>query len=560
MKAAHTPRWLSVLVALALLAGCGGGKGESTSDDGDTNAPDVSEIQRGGSLRYAVEAETGDGWCLQEAQLAISGILVARAIYDTLTVPNAEGEYVPYLAEAVEPNEDYTEWTITVRDGVTFHDGTDLTATVVKNNLDAYRGAEGDHARSPLLFLFVLDNIDTVTADDAARTVTVTTKVPWVAFPAFLYSSGRLGITGQAQLDDTESCSRTLVGTGPFMLESPDDWIEGREFKATANPDYWQDAPDGEPYPYLEELIFEPIQDSEQRVNALQAGDIDIAHFSAAEDILSIRDLTDSGDLASTESETNAEVGFLQLNDSRPPFDDVRIRRAIALAIDPDDYAETINKGVRPPANGVFAPGSPAYLEDTGYPSAGDPEEATRLIEEYVAEKGALRDVVLQNTPDTLSQEQSVYLQQTLEAVGLPVELETVQQDALIDRSISGEFDMQAFRNYPGGDPDELYVWFKSASPVNFSRIDDPEIDRLLDEGRSETDPEARVQIYQDLNRRFGEQVWNIWFDFTLWTVASQPGVHGYTPEEMPELPDGGGTFTDGLVVGHPLHNLWVEQ
>ena len=56
-----------------------------------------------------------------------------------------------------------------------------------------------------------------------------------------------------------------------------------------------------------------------------------------------------------------------------------------------------------------------------------------------------------------------MYLQQTLEAVGLPVELETVQQDALIDPSISGEYDMQAFRNYPGGDPDELYVWFKSA-------------------------------------------------------------------------------------------------
>jgi peptide/nickel transport system substrate-binding protein len=559
MVRARGLRWIAVVVAFGLFAGCGGGKKDAADGEGEPDAPSVDEIQRGGSLRYAVEAETGDGWCLQEAQLAISGILVARAIYDTLTVPNSEGEFVPYLAKSVEPNDDFTQWTITIRDDVTFHDGTPLTAEVVKNNLDAYRGAEGEHARSALLFLFVLDNIESVEVSGETDVV-VTTKVPWVAFPAFLYSSGRLGITGQAQLDDTESCNTHLVGTGPFMLESPDDWVEGREFKATKNPDYWQKAPDGEAYPYLDELIFEPIVDSEQRVNALQAGDVQMGHFSAAQDIQSVKDLADSGELAEYDTNINAEVGFLQLNDSRPPFDDIRIRRAIALAIDPADYAETINKGVLPSANGPFAPGSPAHLDDTGYPTEGDPAEAERLIAEYVAEKGDLRSVVLMNTPDTLSQEQSVYLQQTLEAVGLPVELETVQQDALIDRSISGEYDMQAFRNYPGGDPDELYVWFKSASPVNFSRIADPEIDRLLDEGRSETDPDARVQIYQDLNRRFGEQVWDVWFDFTNWTIGAQPEVHGYTPETFPPLPDDGGSFDEGITVGHPLHGLWIEH
>ena len=208
--------------------------------------PDPSEIQRGGSVRYAVEAETGDGWCLQEAQLAISGILVARAIYDTLTAPNSEGEYVPYLAEAVEPNDDFTQWTITVREDVTFHDGSDLTAEVVKNNLDAYRGAEGGHARSPLLFLFVLDNIESVEVS-GERDVVVTTKVPWVAFPAFLYSSGRLGITGQAQLDDTEGCSRNLIGTGPVHAREPDDWVEGREFGPSGTPTTGRSPPTARP-------------------------------------------------------------------------------------------------------------------------------------------------------------------------------------------------------------------------------------------------------------------------------------------------------------------------
>jgi peptide/nickel transport system substrate-binding protein len=556
---ARGTRWIAVVVVAAMLAGCGGGKGDDAAGDGE-GAPDVSEIQRGGSVTYGIEAETGDGWCLQEAQLAISGILVARALYDTLTVPTSDGEYVPYLAEDVQPNDDFTQWTITVREGVKFHDGSDLTAEVVKNNLDAYRGAEGGHARSPLLFLFVLDNIDTVEVS-GERDVVVTTKVPWVAFDAFLYSSGRLGITGQAQLDNTEACNTDLVGTGPFMLESPSDWVEGREFKATKNPNYWQEAPDGEPYPYLEELVFEPIVESEQRVNALLAGDIDLGHFSGAPDLIGLREEQEAGNARAYESNANAEVTFVQMNTSKPPLDDVRIRRAAALAVDREDYKETINRGQFEQAYGPFGPGSDGYLEpeETGFPLDQDLEEAQRLVAEYEAENGPLRTITYQATPGALTQETALYIQQTLAEIGVEIELQTVQQDALIDNAISGDFDIMGFRNYPGGDPDELYVWFKGASPVNFSRFDDPEINDLLDAGRSEPDGETRAGIYQDLNRRMGEQAYSIWANYTTWMIASSPNVFGYDPETMPALPDDSAP-SEGLAAGHPLHGLWVTE
>src|SRR5690606_31399877 len=120
--------------------------------------------------------------------------------------------YAPYLAKAVEPDESFKVWTIALRPGVTFHDGTALDSKVVKNNLDAYRGTYP--ARSPLLFSFVLDNIDTVEAVNEL-TVKVTTKVPWVAFPAVLYASGRLGIMAQKQLDaDLDDCGSKPIGTG----------------------------------------------------------------------------------------------------------------------------------------------------------------------------------------------------------------------------------------------------------------------------------------------------------------------------------------------------------
>ena len=183
-----------------------------------TTAPDPRPPRRArrraaAASIYGVEAETDGGWCLAEAQLALSGIMVARTIYDTLTAPNAAGDYVPYLAESVEPNGDYTQWTITIRDGVKFHDGTDLTAEVVKNNLDAYRGeyrdAGGNLIRRPLLFTFVFQDVAAVDVADP-RTVVVTTARPWVAFPAYLFASGRLGIMGQAQLDDAEDCDENL--------------------------------------------------------------------------------------------------------------------------------------------------------------------------------------------------------------------------------------------------------------------------------------------------------------------------------------------------------------
>ena len=95
---------------------------------------------------------------------------------------------------------------------------------------------------------------------------------------------------------------------------------------------------------------------------------------------------------------------------------------------------------------------------------------------------------------------------------------------------------------------------------MNFARINDPEVDRLLDEARSETDPDARESLYQDLNRRMAEQVHYGFLNFTTWAVGSNPDLHGYDPDTMPPLPDEQGTFDEGLAVGHPLHGLWLDQ
>ena len=243
-------RWsllVAGVLAFALVAAaCGGGDSDSgSSDSGGSGEQAAGTPVEGGEVTYGLEAENSGGWCLPEGQLAISGIQVARTIYDTLTMPDEKAEYKPYLAQSVTPNATFNEWTITLRPNIKFHDGSALDATVVKNNLDAYRGKYP--ARKPLLFLFVFQNVSSVDVVDP-MTVKVTTATPWPSFPAYLFGSGRIGIMAQAQLDDPATCDTNLIGTGPFKLK---EWKVNDHLTAVKNPDYWQKDSDGKQLPYL---------------------------------------------------------------------------------------------------------------------------------------------------------------------------------------------------------------------------------------------------------------------------------------------------------------------
>ena len=573
------------VVALSLVASaCGGKKADESGDsgptlaekgltaqDGESGLADAGDPQRGGTLIYGVEADT-DSYCLSEGQLAISGMMVVRAFYDTLVVPNAEGDYVPYLAKSIDHNDAYDEWTLTLRDGVKFHDGSDLTAEVVKNNLDAYRGTyEG---RASLLFGFTLSNIDSVEATGPME-VTVKTKVPWVAFPAYLYSSSRMGIMAQAQLDSGENCNKDIIGTGPFKLVS---WTQNAKMVGERNPDYWQTAPDGEPYPYADGIEFRPIPDGQARNQAIEAGDINIMHTSNAADIADkFWKMREAGDVNMFVSEEYAELAFLQLNHTIAPFDDVRMRKAMAYAADREQINQIIGDGLPTIANGPISPGTAGFTEDTGYPEY-DQAEAKKLIDEYVAEGGD-PSFTLSATTDPTVQRLAQMVQSRAKAVGVTVKIRNRDQAALINDAIGKNFQAMTFRNFPGGDADSLYVWFHSGgvgddgnatNPVNFAGIADEEVDKALDEGRSETDPEKRKAIYEGLNERMGSQVHGLWTWFTPWAIVESSNVHGILgpplPGDDPSQP--GEVSTDdaarqpslGLATGHSLIGLWIDQ
>jgi peptide/nickel transport system substrate-binding protein len=539
-----------VLMAFALLVACGGDdagkKPDARAEVGESGLAGAGLPVRGGRLVYGLEAESADGWCLPEAQLAISGLMVQWALYDPLTIVNEKSEAVPNLAETVEHSDDYKTWTITLREGVTFHDGSPLDAAVVKNNLDAYRGTYP--ARTPRLTIFQLKNIESVTVT-GPLTVQVGAIVPWIAFPTTISS---LGMLGQAQLDDPDTCSSKMIGTGPFTLAS---WDVDRSLLAQRNADYWQIAPDGEPYPYADAIEFRPITETQQRINALESGEIDAMMTQSGTDIAgSLTDLRNDGLINLLVNEDHAEVNFVMLNSSKPPFDNPDMRKAIAMGLDRDELNELANAGFPTVADQPFPPGDPGYVEDPGFPTF-DPEAAKAIVAQHVAGGGsASLTLTVQADPTLLARGEII--QNQLAKVGIEVKINSVDQTTLVSDAIAGNYEAMTFRRHPGGEPDLQYLWWYSNNPVNFARVADPEIDRLLDVGRSEPDPAKRIAAYEGISRRFGSEVWNVWLNYTPWAIALAPDVHGILSSELPD--DGGKPFT-GLAAGHPLVGMWRD-
>jgi peptide/nickel transport system substrate-binding protein len=489
----------------------------------------ASGPKHGGSITDAVDAET-TGYCLPGlSTLAPAGIEVATSIYDTLTTINTKGQYVPYLAQSVTPNATFDQWTITLRPNVKFHDGTALDATVVKDNLDTYRGIN-PKIPSPLAS-FTFKNVASVDVT-GPLTVVVTTKTPWVAFPAYLYGSGRTGIVAEAQLADPNTCATNLIGTGPFKL-APGGYRLNESTTVVRNPNYWRAG-----LPYLDSIKFVPVPEAAQQLNGLQAGDYDVIQTRDARNIVQLRQRKQSGQIAEFDTDNGTDVGYGMLNVAKPPFDDMNARLAVAYAGDANQINQIRNLGLETLATGPFAPGTPYYLT---------PAQASLPVHNVAKAKAYARlysqahggqpltytYLIVGSDPELLALAE-LTKQQDAQA-GINVNLQQVDQATGVNNAIAHNFQFAGWANHPQADPDTQYAWWYSGSPVNFGRINDPVIDQLLDQGRVETNPAKRIQIYRQLNKQFATKLWNLWAFYTKWSVGAQKNIGGLSGAPLPD-------------------------
>src|SRR4029453_14552214 len=211
---------------------------------------------------------------------------------------------------------------------------------------------------------------------------------------------------------------------------------------------------EGRQLPYLDEIEYRPIVEVDQRVNALQSGEINAMHTSDPSTIADLRGTADSGDINITESPDFGEVSYVMLNPSKPPFDNIKARQALAYAFNFDDYNQIRGKGILTRATGPFPPGNVGNPDASGFPPF-DLGKAKELVQQYEDETGQKLKFTYTTTQAASTVADAQFLKEQAGAAGMDVEIVTVDQSTQIDSAIQGNFEAIGWGDHPGGGPDE---------------------------------------------------------------------------------------------------------
>ncbi|MBL3609086.1 ABC transporter substrate-binding protein [Rhodovulum sulfidophilum] len=413
------------------------------------------------------------------AAAAIDEVVYAN-LFEGLTRFAPDGTVAPGLAASWEANEAATVYTFHLREGVRFHDGTALEAEDVVFTLDRARGPDSTNAQKALF-----EGIESVAAPDPL-TVTVTLARPDGAFP-FKMAWGDAVIVAP-ETAGTEASAP--VGTGPFRFER---WVHGDRVELLRNPDYWG------PAPALARATFKFIPDPNAAFAAMMAGDVDaFPNFPAPETLPQFEaDPRFRVIVGTTEGET-----ILALNNRRPPLDNIRVREAIAHAVNRQDIIDGAMFGYGTPIGTHFAPHHPDYVDLTDL-SRHDPKKARALLAEAGQTDLTLR---LALPPPSYARRGGEIVASELRAVGIETEIVNLEWAQWLDQIFRRhDFDLTIVSHT---EPMDIGIY---ARPDYYFGYDRPDFPALMDRLAGATDPAERSEILKAAQRMIAEDYVNVY-------------------------------------------------
>lgn len=466
------PAVLAAVAALvALVAGLAGCSTGERVDLGDGSA---------GNLVAAIAGEPDQ--LDPHKTSAYFSFEVLENVFDTLVEPDANLEMRPALAESWDVSADRLVWTFHLRRGVTFHDGSPFTADDV---VYSYRRIIDQKLTNADKFSAVTD----VSAPDPG-TVAIRVKQPT---PNLLTNIG--GFKGMAIVSrknvESGQIATHPVGTGPFAFAVQKS---GDSITLKANPTYWGGAPK------VSGVTFRFISEPSTALSALQAGEVDWTDSIPPQRVAQLRE-DDSITLAVTPSN---DYWYLALNEARKPWNNVRVRQAIAYGIDRDAIVKATSYGTAAANQLAIPKGNPWHTDYHRYQY--DIDRAKALLAQSGITKADLDMLVTSEYPETVTAAQIIA--DNLAPLGITVHIRTVDFATWLDEQNNGSFDMLMMGWLGNIDPDDFYyAQHHTDGTSNAQKYSNPEVDHLLDAGRVETNRQARQADYAKAATIIADQV-----------------------------------------------------
>lgn len=510
MKKTKT-KLLAVLLTAAMgaLTACGGsGSSETTAAaSGESQAVETTaavELAEGESVSQdtditaamLVDFTTMDP---MDTSDTLSGG-IQRLMMDGLFGFDDSMKIIPMLATDYESNDDATEFTIHLREGIQFSDGTPWNAEAAKANFDRW-GDKNLGLKRTTLLCNVLKETEIV--DD--YTVKVTLENPFGAFIPTLAHPACVVMSPAVIAKGNEECAKNPVGTGQYTFV---EWVAGEHATIALNKDWWgydADICGGtalvDPDAGFKTITFKPVSENATRVAMLQSGDAQFIWPVPSESIEALRG--DSN--VAVGQEEGIVVRYLMMNNQKAPFNDVRVRQAINYAINKDAYCAVVKNGVATPATSIIGPNVQYYKGNDVY--AYDLEKAKSLLAEAGYPDGFKTSIMCAST--TANLKQCEFLQQQLAQVGIDVQINALES-AVVNQKIQdvdvpgsdAEVDMYVIGWSPStGDADwgiRPLMAIESEPPASYNicYYENEEVDQLLKDALSTADDSKRAEAY----------------------------------------------------------------
>ena len=427
-----------------------------------------------------------------------TNVYVRQLVYESLLDFDKKGKLVPSLADSWTISPDGKSYVFKLRNGVKFHDGKELGAEDVKWSvdyaMDPNNGATG---------LSMLKSVERVTVKDkltveivlknahAGFLSMVATIRPFPIVPSRSVPAGKLDLAGFPP------------GTGPFVFK---DYKPAREIAFVRNKEYWRKG-----FPYLDDLVLKPVLEDQVRFTGVRAGDLDIIERTPYSFIAKIL----KGEYRDLKTAVAKHAGYRRLlfNVADPPFNDVRLRRAVRSAIDKRKYIDGAFWGLGEPADQLFPGGSPWRV--TLPEVKPDPSKVKAMLKET----GVASDWELELIGQKSEEEELQVIHQQLTAAGIRTKVTILERGARVSRESSGDFMMVLSGGDIPNDPaEEFQSEFGCAEEEvkakkrieNSSGHCNKEVDRLLDTAIKTSDPKQRYELYRKVIQVFHDDVVDI--------------------------------------------------